>query len=45
LQRTPLPLPRLAIKRKPPSIFEYEFEDFQLLNYQAHPSIRAPIAV
>jgi len=40
-----LPLPRLAIKRKPPSIFEYEFEDFQLLNYQAHPSIKAPIAV
>jgi thymidylate synthase len=45
LQRSPLPLPRLAIKRKPPSIFEYEFEDFQLLNYQAHPSIKAPIAV
>jgi thymidylate synthase len=45
LQRTPLPLPRLAIKRKPPSIFEYQFEDFQLLNYQAHPSIKAPIAV
>jgi thymidylate synthase len=45
LQRAPLPLPRLAIKRKPPSIFEYEFEDFQLLNYQAHPSIKAPIAV
>jgi hypothetical protein len=37
-------LPRLAIKRKPPSIFEYEFGDFQLLNYQAHPSIKAPIA-
>jgi thymidylate synthase len=45
LQRVPLPPPRLAIKRKPPSIFEYEFEDFQLLNYQAHPSIKAPIAV
>ena len=45
LQRSPLPLPRLAIKRKPPSIFEYEFEDFQLLNYQAHPSIKAQIAV
>jgi thymidylate synthase len=45
LQRAPLPLPRLAIKRKPPSIFEYQFEDFQLLNYQAHPSIKAPIAV
>ncbi len=45
LQRSPLPPPRLAIKRKPPSIFEYEFEDFQLLNYQAHPSIKAPIAI
>jgi thymidylate synthase len=45
LKRTPMPLPRLAIKRKPPSIFEYQFEDFQLLNYQAHPSIKAPIAV
>jgi thymidylate synthase len=45
LRRSPLPLPRLALKRKPPSIFEYEFEDFQLLNYQAHPSIKAPIAV
>lgn len=45
LQRTPLALPRLAIKRKPPSIFEYEYQDFQLLSYQAHPSIKAPIAV
>jgi thymidylate synthase len=45
LQRTPYPLPRLAIKRKPPSIFEYEYEDFQILDYQAHPSIKAPIAI
>jgi thymidylate synthase len=45
LARTPYPLPRLAIKRKPPSIFEYEYEDFQILDYQAHPSIKAPIAV
>jgi thymidylate synthase len=45
LQRTPHALPRLAIKRKPPSIFEYEYEDFQILDYQAHPSIKAPIAV
>ncbi|MGH8185732.1 MAG: thymidylate synthase, partial [Steroidobacteraceae bacterium] len=45
LARSPLPLPRLAIRRKPPSIFEYEYEDFQLLNYQAHPTIKAPIAV
>jgi thymidylate synthase len=45
LQRTPYPLPKLAIKRKPPSIFEYEYDDFQILDYQAHPSIKAPIAV
>ena len=45
LKRTPYPLPRLAIKRKPPSIFEYEYDDFQILDYQAHPSIKAPIAV
>ena len=41
----PLPLPRLVIKRKPPSLFEYEFEDFELLDYYAHGSIKAPIAV
>jgi thymidylate synthase len=45
LKRTPYPLPRLAIKRKPPSIFEYQYDDFQILDYQAHPSIKAPIAV
>jgi thymidylate synthase len=45
LQRTPYPPPRLAIKRKPPSIFEYQYEDFQILDYQAHPSIKAPIAI
>src|ERR1043165_5759122 len=45
LTREPYPLPTLQIKRKPSSIFEYEFEDFEILNYQAHPSIKAPIAV
>ncbi|WP_129644949.1 thymidylate synthase [Peristeroidobacter agariperforans] len=45
LEREPLPLPKLVIKRKPPSIFEYEYEDFQVVDYQAHPSIKAPIAV
>ncbi|MBL8266711.1 thymidylate synthase [Steroidobacter sp.] len=45
LRREPFPLPTLAIQRKPPSIFEYEYQDFQILNYQAHPSIKAPIAV
>lgn len=45
LTREPLQLPTLSIKRKPSTIFEYEFEDFEILNYQAHPSIKAPIAV
>ena len=45
LTRDPLPLPRLAIKRRPPSIFEYEYEDFEILNYEAHPHIKAAVAV
>jgi thymidylate synthase len=45
LKRQPYAPPRLQIKRKPPSIFEYEYDDFQILDYQAHPSIKAPIAV
>jgi thymidylate synthase len=45
LKRQPYPLPRLSLRRKPPSIFEYEYEDFQFLDYQAHPNIKAPIAV
>ena len=45
LAREPLPLPRLAIKRKPDSIFEYRFEDFEILNYESHPHIKAPVAV
>jgi thymidylate synthase len=45
MSRQPFPLPQLVIKRKPSSIFEYEFEDFEIVNYQSHPSIKAPIAV
>jgi thymidylate synthase len=45
LSRTPYPLPQLNIKRRPATLFEYRFEDFEILNYQAHPSIKAPIAV
>jgi thymidylate synthase len=45
LTREPLPLPRLVIKRKPESLFDYRFEDFELLDYYAHGSIKAPIAV
>jgi thymidylate synthase len=45
LSREPFGLPRLIIKRKPESIFSYQFEDFEIVNYQSHPSIKAPIAV
>ena len=45
LARQPLVLPRLAIKRRPESIFGYRFEDFEILNYESHPHIRAAVAV
>jgi thymidylate synthase len=45
LTRAPLALPILAIKRRPESIFEYRFEDFEMLNYESHPNIKAAIAV
>ena len=45
LSREPLPLPRLAIRRRPESIFDYRFEDFEILNYESHPHIRAAVAV
>lgn len=45
LSRQPMALPTLHIKRKPDSIFDYRYEDFELQNYQSHPSISAPIAV
>ena len=45
LSRVPLALPRLAIKRRPDSIFDYQFEDFEILNYEFHPHIKAAVAV
>ena len=45
LSREPLPLPRLAIKRKPESIFDYRYEDFEILGYESHPHIKAAVAV
>ena len=45
LGRVPYPLPYLTIRRKPPSLFEYTYEDFDILDYQYHPAIKAPIAV
>ena len=45
LEREPFALPKLVIKRKPDSIFDYTFDDFEFENYQHHPGIKAPIAV
>ena len=45
LSREPLPYPTLNLKRRPASIFDYEFEDFEVLNYQHHAAIKAPVAV
>jgi thymidylate synthase len=45
LARTPMPPPQLLITRKAPSVFEYEFEDFEIVGYAPHPAIKAPVAV
>ncbi len=45
LSRVPHPLPTLHIRRKPPSLYEYSFDDFEIQNYVCHPAIKAPIAV
>lgn len=45
LSRTPHPYPVLNIKRKPASIFDYAYEDFEVLDYLHHPAIKAPVAV
>ena len=45
LAREPLPLPELHLRRRPASLFDYAFDDFEFRNYQPHPAIRAPVAV
>ncbi len=45
LQRQPYPLPHLNIVKKPPTLFDYTFDDFDLQGYQYHPPIKAPVAV
>jgi len=45
LLRKPKKLPEIKIKRKPESIYDYKFEDFELINYEAYPTIKAPISV
>jgi thymidylate synthase len=45
LERSPFPLPRLEIRRRPPSLFDYAYEDFEFIDYRCHAAIKAPIAV
>ena len=45
LSRNPHPVPQLIIKRQPETIFDYQFDDFEFINYQYHPAIPAPVAV
>ena len=45
LGRTPYPYPQLHIARRPASIFDYAFEDFEVREYLHHPAIKAPVAV
>src|SRR5437867_7459634 len=45
LARAPHALPTLVIKRRPASLYEYRYEDFEIVDYRFHPAIKAPIAV
>lgn len=45
IQREPYPLPKLVIKRQPESIFDYQFDDFEIVDYQSHPHIKAQVSV
>ena len=45
LSREPRPYPTLTILRKPDSIFDYQYEDFEITGYDPHPAIKAPVAV
>lgn len=45
LSRTPKPLPKLIINRKPDSIYDYEFEDFEIVDYNPYPTIKGSVAV
>ncbi len=45
LQRDPRPLPHLAFKRRPHSLYDYRFDDIAIVGYDPHPPIRAEVAV
>jgi thymidylate synthase len=45
LSREPFPPPKLVIRRRPPSIFDYAYDDFEFVDYRHHPAIKAPVAI
>ncbi len=45
LAREPRPLPTMILARRPASVFDYRYEDFELVGYEPHPAIKAPVAV
>ena len=45
LARSPFAFPQLVLRRRPASIFDYQFDDFELRDYESHPAIKAPVAV
>ena len=45
LAREPYPLPRLVLRRKPPTLFDYTYDDIEIAGYQSHPALKAPVAV
>jgi thymidylate synthase len=45
LARTPFPYPLLKLRRRPPSIADYAYEDLEIVEYDSHPAIKAPVAV
>ncbi len=45
LARQPYPLPKLVIRRRPPSLYEYRYDDFEIADYRYHPAIKATVAV
>ena len=45
LSREPRPLPRLVLRRRPPTLFDYTYDDIEVTGYDPHPAIKAPVAV
>jgi len=45
IQRQPFALPKLVIHRKPDTVFDYQYDDFEITDYQAHPHIKGAVAI